>query len=60
MLGKFFAGSFAWGFFQWFYTAGEGCGFMSFPTLGLEARSSRGGFIAGSSLTSRRRTSVSV
>ncbi|XP_066346322.1 probable metal-nicotianamine transporter YSL10 isoform X2 [Miscanthus floridulus] len=36
-LGKFFAGSFAWGFFQWFYTAGEGCGFMSFPTLGLEA-----------------------
>ncbi|KAJ1273448.1 hypothetical protein BS78_06G281300 [Paspalum vaginatum] len=37
MLGKFFAGSFAWGFFQWFYTAGEGCGFMSFPTLGLEA-----------------------
>ncbi|TKW23926.1 hypothetical protein SEVIR_3G019300v4 [Setaria viridis] len=36
-LGKFFAGSFTWGFFQWFYTAGEGCGFMSFPTLGLEA-----------------------
>ncbi|CAN6250642.1 unnamed protein product [Urochloa humidicola] len=37
MLGKFFAGSFTWGFFQWFYTGGEGCGFMSFPTLGLEA-----------------------
>jgi hypothetical protein len=36
-LGKFFVGSFSWGFFQWFYTAGEGCGFMSFPTLGLEA-----------------------
>ncbi|RLM74249.1 hypothetical protein C2845_PM15G25250 [Panicum miliaceum] len=36
-LGKFFAGSFTWGFFQWFYTAGEGCGFMAFPTMGLEA-----------------------
>lgn len=29
--------SFTWGFFQWFYTGGGGCGFMSFPTLGLEA-----------------------
>ncbi|KAM0885608.1 hypothetical protein ACQ4PT_030234 [Festuca glaucescens] len=36
-LGKFFAGSFTWGFFQWFYSAGEGCGFKAFPTLGLEA-----------------------
>ncbi|KAJ4800451.1 Yellow stripe-like transporter 12 [Rhynchospora pubera] len=37
MLGKFFAGSFVWGFFQWFYTGGDGCGFSSFPTLGLKA-----------------------
>ncbi|KAJ6842569.1 putative metal-nicotianamine transporter YSL14 [Iris pallida] len=37
MLGKFFAGSFVWGFFQWFYTAGEDCGFASFPSLGLKA-----------------------
>ena len=36
-LGKFFAMSFSWGFFQWFYSAGEGCGFKAFPTLGLEA-----------------------
>ncbi|KAL6844371.1 hypothetical protein ACP4OV_026044 [Aristida adscensionis] len=36
-LGKFFVMSFSWGLFQWFYTAGEGCGFISFPTLGLEA-----------------------
>uniref|UniRef100_A0A0D9WB29 Uncharacterized protein n=1 Tax=Leersia perrieri TaxID=77586 RepID=A0A0D9WB29_9ORYZ len=36
-LGKFFVMSFSWGFFQWFYTGGDGCGFMSFPTLGLEA-----------------------
>uniref|UniRef100_A0ACD5Y3U4 Uncharacterized protein n=1 Tax=Avena sativa TaxID=4498 RepID=A0ACD5Y3U4_AVESA len=36
-LGKFFAGSFSWGFFQWFYSAGEGCGFKAFPTLGLQA-----------------------
>ncbi|XP_074569845.1 putative metal-nicotianamine transporter YSL12 isoform X1 [Curcuma longa] len=37
MLGKFFVCSFLWGFFQWFYTAGDNCGFASFPTLGLEA-----------------------
>ncbi|KAJ4746963.1 Yellow stripe-like transporter 12 [Rhynchospora pubera] len=37
ILGKFFAGSFVWGFFQWFYTGGDGCGFSSFPTLGLKA-----------------------
>ncbi|TVU16557.1 hypothetical protein EJB05_40128 [Eragrostis curvula] len=36
-LGKFFVTSFTWGFFQWFYTGGEGCGFMNFPTLGLQA-----------------------
>ncbi|XP_042470551.1 probable metal-nicotianamine transporter YSL12 isoform X1 [Zingiber officinale] len=37
MLGKCFIGSFFWGFFQWFYTASDGCGFVSFPTLGLKA-----------------------
>ncbi|EEF42283.1 probable metal-nicotianamine transporter YSL8 [Ricinus communis] len=36
-LGKFFSFSFLWGFFQWFYAAGDGCGFGSFPTFGLEA-----------------------
>ncbi|XP_038982835.1 probable metal-nicotianamine transporter YSL12 [Phoenix dactylifera] len=36
-LGKFFAFSFLWGFFQWFYTAGDDCGFAAFPTLGLKA-----------------------
>ena len=36
-LGKYFAFSFFWGFFQWFYTAGDDCGFKNFPTLGLEA-----------------------
>ncbi|KAK1439272.1 hypothetical protein QVD17_05088 [Tagetes erecta] len=36
-LGKFFTFSFLWGLFQWFFTAGEGCGFSSFPSLGLEA-----------------------
>ncbi|KAL6651812.1 hypothetical protein ACP70R_010737 [Stipagrostis hirtigluma subsp. patula] len=36
-LGKFFVISFSWGFFQWFYTASDGCGFKAFPTLGLEA-----------------------
>ncbi|KAK8955202.1 putative metal-nicotianamine transporter YSL14 [Platanthera guangdongensis] len=40
-LGKFFAGSFFWGFFQWFYTGGDDCGFVSFPTLGLEAYKNR-------------------
>ncbi|KAG6495293.1 hypothetical protein ZIOFF_043087 [Zingiber officinale] len=37
MLGKCFIGSFLWGFFQWFYTAGDDCGFTAFPTLGLKA-----------------------
>ncbi|KAI4374449.1 hypothetical protein MLD38_012442 [Melastoma candidum] len=36
-LGKFFSFSFLWGFFQWFYTAGDNCGFSSFPSLGLQA-----------------------
>ncbi|KAK3143379.1 hypothetical protein QOZ80_4AG0299620 [Eleusine coracana subsp. coracana] len=40
-LGKFFMTSFSWGFFQWFYTGGEGCGFMSFPTMGLQAYKQR-------------------
>ncbi|KAF9624991.1 hypothetical protein IFM89_016811 [Coptis chinensis] len=36
-LGKFFSFSFLWGFFQWFFTAGDACGFSEFPTFGLEA-----------------------
>ncbi|PNY07785.1 putative metal-nicotianamine transporter YSL7-like protein [Trifolium pratense] len=36
-LGKFFSFSFLWGIFQWFFTAGDACGFASFPTFGLEA-----------------------
>ncbi|XP_057967343.1 probable metal-nicotianamine transporter YSL7 [Malania oleifera] len=36
-LGKFFSFSFLWGFFQWFFTAGDGCGFANFPTFGLQA-----------------------
>ncbi|KAK6148186.1 hypothetical protein DH2020_019098 [Rehmannia glutinosa] len=36
-LGKFFSFSFLWGFFQWFFTAGEDCGFSNFPTFGLKA-----------------------
>ncbi|CAK9167443.1 unnamed protein product [Ilex paraguariensis] len=34
---KFFSFSFLWGFFQWFYTGKEECGFSQFPTLGLQA-----------------------
>ncbi|TVU01067.1 hypothetical protein EJB05_53489, partial [Eragrostis curvula] len=34
---KYSMASFLWGFFQWFYTAGEGCGFQQFPALGLQA-----------------------
>ncbi|KAK4283303.1 hypothetical protein QN277_000268 [Acacia crassicarpa] len=37
VLGKFFTFSFLWGLFQWFYTAADGCGFESFPSLGLRA-----------------------
>ncbi|KAJ3690168.1 hypothetical protein LUZ61_019332 [Rhynchospora tenuis] len=36
-LGKYFVFSFLWGFFQWFYTAEDSCGFHAFPTLGLKA-----------------------
>ncbi|XP_050230400.1 probable metal-nicotianamine transporter YSL7 [Mercurialis annua] len=36
-LGKFFSFSFFWGFFQWFFTGGDDCGFVNFPTFGLEA-----------------------
>lgn len=36
-LGKFFSFSFLWGFFQWFFSGGEGCGFEHFPSLGLQA-----------------------
>ncbi|XP_047974469.1 metal-nicotianamine transporter YSL1-like [Salvia hispanica] len=35
---KSFAGSFVWGFFQWFYTATDNCGFSQFPTFGLQAK----------------------
>ncbi|KAF8389582.1 hypothetical protein HHK36_024098 [Tetracentron sinense] len=40
-LGKFFSFSFLWGFFQWFFTAGDDCGFANFPTLGLKAYENR-------------------
>ncbi|XLR14455.1 hypothetical protein S83_042393, partial [Arachis hypogaea] len=35
--GKIFSISFLWSFFQWFFTAGDDCGFSSFPTVGLQA-----------------------
>ncbi|XP_074350750.1 metal-nicotianamine transporter YSL2-like [Apium graveolens] len=34
---KCFSLSFLWGFFQWFYSGGKGCGFANFPTFGLQA-----------------------
>ncbi|KAJ4726719.1 Metal-nicotianamine transporter like [Melia azedarach] len=34
---KFFSLSFLWAFFQWFYSGGEQCGFVQFPTFGLKA-----------------------
>lgn len=34
---KYFSVSFFWGFFQWFYSAKEDCGFKQFPTFGLQA-----------------------
>lgn len=34
---KYFGISFLWSFFQWFYTAGDHCGFAQFPTFGLQA-----------------------
>ncbi|KAK7407777.1 hypothetical protein VNO78_09852 [Psophocarpus tetragonolobus] len=41
LLFKSFLGSFTFGFFQWFFSAGDGCGFSSFPTFGLQAYSRR-------------------
>ncbi|XP_059667285.1 metal-nicotianamine transporter YSL3-like [Cornus florida] len=34
---RVFSISFLWGFFQWFYSGGEKCGFSQFPTFGLKA-----------------------
>ncbi|KAL9434665.1 hypothetical protein AB3S75_029338 [Citrus x aurantiifolia] len=34
---KYFSISFLWGFFQWFYSGKENCGFKQFPTFGLQA-----------------------
>ncbi|KAJ8752752.1 hypothetical protein K2173_007062 [Erythroxylum novogranatense] len=36
-LGKFFSFSFFWGCFQWFFTAGDDCGFVNSPSFGLQA-----------------------
>ncbi|XP_027357676.1 probable metal-nicotianamine transporter YSL5 isoform X2 [Abrus precatorius] len=41
VLAKFFSFSFLWGFFQWFYTAADQCGFQAFPSLGLKAYENR-------------------
>ncbi|KAG9442279.1 hypothetical protein H6P81_018133 [Aristolochia fimbriata] len=40
-LGKFFSFSFLWGFFQWFFTSEDSCGFQKFPTFGLKAFENR-------------------
>uniref|UniRef100_A0A0E0CV18 Uncharacterized protein n=1 Tax=Oryza meridionalis TaxID=40149 RepID=A0A0E0CV18_9ORYZ len=34
---KYFGLSLFWSFFQWFYTGGNVCGFVQFPTFGLKA-----------------------
>ncbi|XP_042412484.1 probable metal-nicotianamine transporter YSL9 [Zingiber officinale] len=34
---KYFTMSFVWSFFQWFFTAGDACGFSQLPTFGLTA-----------------------
>lgn len=34
---RFFSASFLWGFFRWFYSGKEVCGFSQFPTFGLKA-----------------------
>ncbi|XP_051143733.1 metal-nicotianamine transporter YSL3-like [Andrographis paniculata] len=34
---KYFSFSFVWSFFQWFYSGGDSCGFINFPTFGLKA-----------------------
>ncbi|XP_064953586.1 probable metal-nicotianamine transporter YSL8 [Musa acuminata AAA Group] len=41
LLFKTFGASFIWAMFQWFYTASDGCGFVSFPTFGLQAYENR-------------------
>ncbi|XVE49756.1 hypothetical protein DITRI_Ditri01bG0107100 [Diplodiscus trichospermus] len=41
VLFKSFAFSIVFAFFQWFYTAADGCGFSSFPTFGLQAYENR-------------------
>ncbi|WRX13687.1 Oligopeptide transporter [Theobroma cacao] len=38
---KSFVFSFLFAFFQWFYTAVDGCGFSNFPTFGLQAFNKR-------------------
>lgn len=35
--GKYFTLSFVWGFFQWFFSGGDNCGFANFPVFGLKA-----------------------
>jgi len=39
--GKYFTFSFFWGFFQWFFTGGDDCGFENLPFFGLNARKQR-------------------
>ncbi|XP_028790728.1 metal-nicotianamine transporter YSL3 isoform X2 [Neltuma alba] len=34
---KYFSLSFFWALFQWFYSGGDQCGFVQFPTFGLKA-----------------------
>ncbi|XP_073526564.1 uncharacterized protein [Phyllobates terribilis] len=34
---KIFSMSFLWGFFKWFYSGKNNCGFSQFPTFGLQA-----------------------
>ncbi|XVF44536.1 hypothetical protein PTKIN_Ptkin02bG0132000 [Pterospermum kingtungense] len=41
VLFKSFVFSIAFAFFQWFYTAVDGCGFSNFPTFGLQAYEKR-------------------
>ncbi|XP_022763957.1 probable metal-nicotianamine transporter YSL7 [Durio zibethinus] len=41
ILFRSFVFSFVFAFFQWFYTAVDGCGFSSFPTFGLQAYDER-------------------
>ncbi|KAK7393842.1 hypothetical protein VNO78_22406 [Psophocarpus tetragonolobus] len=34
---KYFSISFLWGFFKWFFSGTQSCGFAQFPTFGLQA-----------------------